>query len=374
MALPTNRAPARAGDDVQVIDTPALLLRIEAFQNNLVAVARATAAAGVKLRAHAKAHKCVEIARRQVAAGAVGICCQKVAEAEVFVEAGIADVLVSNEIVGDRKADRLAALAEKSRIGVCVDDPLQVEQLAGAARRRRVSIDVLIEIDVGQGRCGVATPNEALALAHLVSAATPHLRLRGLQAYHGKAQHLRDPAARKQTIEAASIKAAAVRAALVGAGFPCAEISGGGTGSLVNELASKVYTEVQPGSYVLMDADYSANRRDLRDPTLRQALYVLCTVISVRAGHAVLDAGLKSMSAESGLPQSAEPGWSVISMSDEHVVIEPDGSGRALAVGDKLRLIPSHCDPTVNLHDWVVVMRGETVEAVWPIDARGAMF
>ncbi len=139
-------------------------------------------------------------------------------------------------------------------------------------------------------------------------------------------------------------------------------------------MTSGLYTEVQPGSYVLMDADYNANQADPRAPVLQQPLTVLCTVISAFDSHVVLDAGLKSMSAESGLPVAIEPGWRVTGISDEHVTMAPSPGARLLAVGDRCRLIPGHCDPTVNLHDWIVVTRGDTVDAVWPVDARGAMF
>jgi len=370
-----NRAPARAGDTLESIDTPALLLQIEPFQSNLAAMARTVAAAGKALRPHGKAHKCVEIARRQIAAGAVGICCQKVAEAEVFVEAGIGDVLVTNQVVGERKVDRLAALATRARIGVCVDHPLQVEQLAAAARRRNVSIDVLIEIDVGARRCGVTSIDESLTLAARVAAAAPALRLRGLQAYNGRAQHLRGVDERRAAIAATAELAARHRAALRAAGHPCDWVTGAGTGTFTSELACDVYTEVQPGSYVLMDADYHANAADPLAPAFGQALTVLATVISVHTTHVVLDAGLKALSAECGLPQSTEAGWKTCGISDEHVVMRPDGEGgRSLSLGDRFRLMPSHCDPTVNLHDWIVVMRDDTVDAVWPVDARGAMF
>jgi D-serine deaminase-like pyridoxal phosphate-dependent protein len=368
-----GRAPARVGDDLSMIDTPALILDLPAFQANLDAVQRRVTAGGLKLRPHAKAHKCVEIARRQIAAGAAGICCQKVAEAEVFVAAGIGDVLVTNEVVGPRKLDRLAVLARRARIGLCVDAPVHVEAVARAAQRHAVTIDVMIEIDVGQGRCGVADIPEALALAGAISAYPEHLRLRGLQAYHGGAQHRRSPAERQAAIVAAARIASACAAALRGAGHPCDEISGAGTGSYANELASGVYTEVQAGSYVLMDADYAANEPDARDPPLQQALYVVATVISARADRVVVDAGLKALSAESGVPRSGEPGWGSVSISDEHLVLRAQGGGRMLAIGDQIRLVPSHCDPTVNLHDWMVGVAGKRVESVWPVDARGAV-
>ncbi len=271
--------PAQPGIPLADVDTPALLLDLDAFESNIAALHGEVARHGGRLRSHGKAHKCSEIGRRQVAAGAVGLCCQKVGEAEVFVAGGIGDVLVSNVVVGESKARRLAALAGRARVGVCVDSPLQVEQLARATAEAGTRLGVLIEIDVGQRRCGVAEPAEAVALADAIAAA-PGLELRGLQAYHGRAQHLRDPGERAAAIAAATARARAFRDALVAAGHRCDEICGAGTGSYRNELTSGLYTELQAGSYVLMDADYFANQPDPAAPALGQALNVLCTVIT----------------------------------------------------------------------------------------------
>ncbi|HQP68742.1 MAG TPA: DSD1 family PLP-dependent enzyme [Quisquiliibacterium sp.] len=365
--------PARVGDAVADVDTPALLLDLDVFDANVAGLHGEVARHGGRLRAHGKAHKCSEIGRRQVAAGAVGLCCQKVGEAEVFVAGGLRDVLVSNVVVGASKARRLAALAGRARVGVCVDSALQVAQLADATAEAGTRLDVLIEIDVGQRRCGVAEPQEAIALADAIAAA-PGLALRGLQAYHGRAQHLRDPAERASAVAAAAARARVFRDALVAAGHRCDEICGAGTGSYRNELTSGLYTELQAGSYVLMDADYFANQPDPAAPPLGQALSVLCTVITVRPGHAVLDGGLKTFAVDSGKPQMMLPGWTVLGLSDEHTVIAPGEGAAPLAVGDKVRLAPGHCDPTVNLHDWFVAHRAGRVEGLWPIDARGALF
>ena len=383
--------PAAAGDPLGRIDTPALVLDLDAFEANVAALHAHAAARGVRVRAHGKAHRCPEISRRQIAAGAVGVCCQKVGEAEGFAEAGIADILVSNEIVDPAKLDRLASLARRVRLAVCVDHPDAVAALARACATAGARIDVLIELDVGQGRCGVTTIDEVVALARAVAAASPALRLRGLQAYHGSAQHLRTAQARSQAIAAAARRAALARDTLRSAGFGCYEVSGGGTGTFAHEAASGVYTEIQPGSYALMDLDYRANEPDATTPALRQAMGVMMSVMSVRAGHAVLDGGLKAVSVDSGPPALRLPGWRVRGVSDEHTVIEPveagcevpaiDG-GRAgvpapllshlPALGQRCVLDPGHCDPTVNLHDWVVAYRVDRVEAVWPVLPRGA--
>ena len=378
MTLFTTATAVNPGERLANVDTPALLLDISSFEHNLQAVARAVRDSGLRLRAHAKAHKSVAIAKQQIAAGAVGICCQKIAEAQVFAAAGIADILISNQVIGASKMARVAQLARHCTIGICVDHPLQVEQLGQAAQAQEVSVDIYIELDVGQGRCGVTSSDDAVSLARAIGAYGSALRLRGLQAYHGKAQHLREPAQRRDAIAAATQRAAACRDALIAAGFQCDQITGGGTGSMVNELASKIYTEVQPGSYVLMDNDYAKNQADPRAPQLRQALYLWASVISARTGHAVLDAGLKATSAESGLPSYPHPGWRVTAISDEHIVLTGDGLAPPLQVGQKVCVVPSHCDPTMNLHERIVVVDGldsaATVVAVWPIDARGALF
>lgn len=366
--------PARAGDPVADVDTPALLLDLDAFDANVAVVHGRILSAGLHLRAHGKAHKCPAIARLQVGAGAIGVCCQKVGEAEVFVAGGIRDVLVSNVVVGASKAARLAALARRARVGVCVDSALQVAQIGAAARAAGSTVDVLVEVDVGGRRCGVVAPDETVALVRAIADHAPALRFRGLQAYHGPAQHLRDPGERRAAIATATGIAVIHRDALASAGFACPEITGGGTGSFPNELASGVYTEIQAGSYVLMDADYAANRPEPDGAALAQALELLSTVITSRERHFVLDAGLKALAVDSGLPVAREPGWRVRGLSDEHAVLVPADGARRPEVGEKVRLVPSHCDPTVNLHDWIVAHRGGRVEAVWPVEARGALF
>lgn len=371
-------APARAGHSVAQIDTPALLVDLDALQRNMDAVHARILAAGLRIRSHGKAHKCPPIALLQIAGGAHGICCQKLGEAEVFASWGIHDVLVTNQLVGEAKAERAARLAGRVRLAVCADDPVQVEALAAAAARHGTCIEVLVELEVGQGRCGVAGPGAAVALARAIAAHAPALRFGGLHAYRGSAQHLREPAARQSAVEDACARVREAVAALAAAGLPCDTITGGGTGSYAYELASGLYTEVQPGSYVLMDVDYAANQPEPGAAPLAHALQGLCTVISAQPGRAVLDGGLKAFAVDAGLPRVLAPGWKVASVSDEHTVLVPDPAApetpQPLAVGQRLRVLPGHCDPTVNLHDWLVAIRGEQVEAVWPVAARGALF
>lgn len=371
---PMPAPPARPGDTLDAIDTPALLLDLDASDANVAALHAQAAAAGLAVRAHGKAHRCPQLALRQIAAGANGICVQKMGEAEGFAAAGVRDILVTNEIVDPAKCLRLARLATQPglRIAACVDDPLQVERLAAACDRAGSRIEVLIEIDVGQKRCGVETPAQALAIAEAIDRAAPQVALRGLQAYHGRAQHLRNAAERAEAVARAAAVAGEFRAALEQAGYAVREISGGGTGSFPNEAGAGVWTELQAGSYALMDLDYRANAADPAAPPLRQALGVMTAVISRRASHAVLDGGLKSFAVDSGLPAMRDPRWQVVGISDEHTVIQPLDRAEPLALGQRVILDPGHCDPTVNLHDWIVACRGNKVEAVWPVLPRGA--
>lgn len=368
--------PAAAGDRVQDVDTPALVLDLGGFDANVARMQDAAARYGVRVRPHAKSHKCPEIARRQLAAGAVGICCQKVGEAEVFLSRGIGNVLISNEVVGERKLRRLARLARAhrgTRLGVCLDDAGVAGRLGALCTAEDARLDVYVEIDVGQRRCGVATPGEVVELVRAV-AACPGFAFMGLHAYAGGAQHRRGVSERRDAIASAARLVREARDAVIAAGFSCDVVTGGGTGTFLYEAGSGVYNEIQPGSYVLMDTDYALNEHDPDAPHFEQALFVLATVMSRRGDRAVLDAGLKAFSTDSGLPAPAFTGWQMTNVSDEHAVLQRIGDGPALDLGEKVLLIPSHCDPTVNLHEWIVATRQGTVDAVWTVDARGAIF
>ncbi len=366
--------PAQPGDAVAAIDTPALVVDLDAFERNLDLMSNAVRGSGLALRPHAKSHKCPEIARAQVERDAIGICCQKVAEAEVFVDAGIRDVLVTNEIVGAGKLRRLAAIAHRATIGVLVDDAGSVAELSAAATAAGATLDVLVEVDVGAHRCGVPPGEPAARLATAIARA-PGLRLRGIHAYHGAAQHLRTPAERCDAIAAAVRDAAASRAAIEAAGIGCAVVTGAGTGTWQHERDSGVYTELQPGSYVFMDADYGRNALAPDQHHFEHSLFVLTTVMSVAVrSQAVVDAGLKALAFDSGPPLVyGAPGLDFRRASDEHGVVAVTDTAIAPRRGDRLWLVPGHCDPTVNLHDWIVGVRGETVESVWAVAARGAL-
>jgi D-serine deaminase-like pyridoxal phosphate-dependent protein len=373
----TTRPPAEAGMRLDEVDTPALILDLDAFEANLRRLNDALPPR-VRVRAHAKTHKCPEIGKRQVAAGAVGVCCQKVSEAEAMVAGGIGDVLISNEIVGARKLGRLAALAKRARIGVCVDNADNVRELQAAAHRAGASIETYIELEVGMRRCGVAPGGPALELAKAI-AASPNLRFGGIHAYHGRAQHIRSAEERRAVIQNSSLLVRNTKALLEENKIACPIVTGAGSGTFMFEVQLGVWDEIQPGSYIFMDRDYALNEWTAPMPRFEHALFVLATVMS-RPGPnlAIVDAGLKASSVDSGMPGVWErPGLSYTHASDEHGWVESGQGAAAPGLGDKLLLVPGHCDPTVNLYDWYVCVRGGTnagvVEALWPITARGAV-
>lgn len=365
----------RVGEDLASLETPCLILDLDQFEKNLELARASLKDSGVALRPHAKSHKCPEIARRQIGLGAVGVCCQKVSEAEVFVEAGISDVMVSNQVVGAKKISRLVALAKQAAVSVAVDNADNARDLHAAAIDAGVKLDVFIEIEVGMNRCGIAPGAPALELARVIHGLWG-LRLCGLQAYHGAAQHWRTLAERKTAIGKAVELARQTRALIEQDGIACPRITGAGTGSYLLEAQSGVYNEVQPGSYVFMDVDYGKNDWDHSGmPPFGQSLFVLTSVMSAsREGHAVCDAGLKASSVDSGLPVVADrKDVEYARASDEHGVLKL-APGVRLALGEKLKLIPGHCDPTVNLYDEIVCIRKSKVESIWPISARGALW
>ena len=362
--MTTPPPPAAIGDPLVEVDTPSLIVDLDALEHNIRKMANDAARAGVALRPHAKAHKCAEIALRQMAQGAVGVCSQKVSEAEALVDAGVSNVLISNEIIAPRKLERLAALARRATISTCVDDETIVPLLNTAAANAGVTLDVLVEVDVGGARCG-QPPGEPSARVARCVASAGHLRFAGLQGYQGRAQHLRTEAERQAAIDTGVAAIRTTVETLKRDGIACETITGSGTGTYPLESLSGVYTEVQPGSYALMDADYG---RNVPRPEFRNSLFVYTQVMSATGrGHSVVDAGLKAMSFDEGMPLVADyPRVSYARVSDEHGTLDGD-----IPLGTKLRLIPGHCDPTMNLYDWCVAVRNDRVEALWPIVARG---
>jgi 3-hydroxy-D-aspartate aldolase len=368
--------PAIPGMREEEIDTPALIIDLDAFESNLDTMADLLAPTGAKLRAHAKTHKSPVIAKLQMARGAVGNCVQKVAEAEVLAWGGVPDILVSNEVVGTAKLARLCALSRIAKVAVCADDAGQVAAIEAAAADAGIRMTVLVEIDVGAGRCGVQPGPDAVALATRI-AASKHLIFGGLQAYHGSAQHKRTPAERRSLIGGAVDASRRTVEQLRQQGLGCAIVGGAGTGTFEIESKSGVYTEMQAGSYVFMDVDYARNLDEAGAPisTFRHALFVLSTVMSqAQTGVAVLDAGHKAVAVDSGLPTVwRRPELSYISASDEHGKLQYGSETAAPKVGEKLRLVPGHCDPTVDKFDWYVGIRKGRVECLWPVAARGGV-
>jgi D-serine deaminase-like pyridoxal phosphate-dependent protein len=349
----------------QDIATPALVLDVDALDRNIARMAAFFADGPCRLRPHFKAHKTPAIARRQLAAGStVGLTCATVGEAEV-VAAFCDDVLLANEIVGADKCARVARLAQRITMTVAVDSTEGVEALAAAARSAGVTIGVLVDLDVGMGRCGVEPGPAAVALAAR-AASTPGLTLRGVMGYEGHVQPVRDRVDRARQATDAMGRLVAMAEAIRHAGLPGEIVSGGGTGTY--DLSGRVagVTEIQAGSYALMDTDYAAV-----GAPFEHAFFVLGTVVSrPTPERCVVDCGHKSQTKDHGLPAVRSiPGAVVTSLNDEHAtIVLPAGAG--VRIGDRLELVPSHTDPTVNLHDVFYVIQGDQVVDRWPI-ARG---
>jgi D-serine deaminase-like pyridoxal phosphate-dependent protein len=363
----TQRAPAAVGQKLDEVDTPALILDLDAFEKNLHTLRDSVKGKPIRIRPHAKTHKCPDVAKRQIALGAVGSCCQKVSEAEAMVEGGVGDVLITNEIVGAAKLARLAALSRKARLGVCVDNAENLAPLKASG----ADVDVYVEIEVGMKRCGVAPGAPAVALAREI--VRLGMRFGGLQAYHGRAQHIRTMEERHAVIAAAAEAVRMTKDLLQKSDIACPTVTGAGSGTYMFEVQAGVWDEIQPGSYAFMDADYARNEWAAPLPRFEHALFVLTTVMSrPSAALAVVDAGLKASSVDSGMPGIWQrPGLEYTHASDEHGWVE----GRDLPrLGEKLLLVPGHCDPTINLYDWYVCVRKGVVEDLWPITARGAVY
>ncbi len=371
--------PALPGMDEADIQTPCLILDLDSLERNIVKMGDYARAHGMRHRVHGKMHKSVDVAKLQEKlGGAVGVCCQKVSEAEVFVRGGIKDVLVSNQVRDPAKIDRLARLPNLgSRIIVCVDDLANVADLSAAAVKHGTELECLIEIDCGAGRCGVNSTGAVIEIAKAIDAAQ-NLKFTGIQAYQGAMQHIDSYEARREKLDIAIAMVKEAVDGLKAEGLTCELVSGGGTGSYYFEANSGVYNELQCGSYAFMDADYgrildeAGNRIDSGE--WENSLFILTSVMShTKADKAIVDAGLKAQSVDSGLPVIfGRTDVEYVKCSDEHgVVADPSG---VLAVNDKLRLVPGHCDPTCNVHDWYVGVRGGKVETLWPVSARGKAY
>ncbi len=371
--------PALPGMDEADIQTPCLILDLDALERNVKKMGDYAKTHGMRHRAHGKMHKSVDVLKLQQELGAAcGVCCQKVSEAEVFARGGIKDVMVSNQVTDPAKIKRLAEMPKYgARILVCVDDPENVQSLSDAAVAAGTELEALVEIDCGAGRCGVSTTQDVVNIAKLIDTA-PNLKFAGIQAYQGAMQHMDLYTDRKEKLDVAIAQVADAVQGLKSNGLECDIVGGGGTGSYYFESASGVYNELQCGSYAFMDADYGRildqNGNRIDDGEWENALFILTTVMShSKSDKAIVDAGLKAQSVDSGLPfVFGRDDVEYLKCSDEHgVVADPNG---ALNVNDKLKLVPGHCDPTCNVHDWYVGVRNGKVETVWPVSARGKAF
>lgn len=369
--------PATVNMDAADIQTPCLVIDLDAFEKNIEVMRAYCEQTGMRHRVHGKMHKSVDVAVYQIEKGdACGVCCQKVSEAEVFARGGVKDVLVSNQVRDPAKIDRLARLPKLgARTICCIDDLDNVAELSSAAVKHGTQIEVLVEIDCGAGRCGVVAGQPVVELAKAVDAAQG-LKFAGIQAYQGAMQHMQNYEDRKEKINIAVDMVKESIDMLRAQGLECDIVGGGGTGSYYFEGSSGVFNELQCGSYAFMDADYQTihDENGKRISEFANALFILTSVMShAKADKAICDAGLKAQSVDSGLPYIfGRTDVEYIKCSDEHGVIsDPDG---VLKINEKLKLVPGHCDPTCNVHDWYVGVRDGKVESLWPISARGKAY
>ncbi|AWB57582.1 3-hydroxy-D-aspartate aldolase BhcC [Colwellia sp. Arc7-D] len=369
--------PAAIGMAEADIQTPCLVVDLDALERNIVTMGNYAKAMGVRHRVHGKMHKSVDIALLQEKLGdSCGVCCQKVSEAEVFARGGIKDVLVSNQVRDPAKIDRLARMPKLgARTLCCVDDLDNVAELALAVKKHGTEIECLVEIDCGAGRCGVSEGQPVVDIAKAIHA-TPGLKFAGIQAYQGAMQHMENFQERKEKLDIAIAMVARTIEMLKVEGLTCDIVGGGGTGSYYFEGNSGVFNELQCGSYAFMDADYQRihDENGEKISEFENALFILTSVMShTKIDKAICDAGLKAQSVDSGLPYIfGRDDVEYIKCSDEHGVIsDPNG---VLKINEKLKLVPGHCDPTCNVHDYYVGVRNGKVEALWPVSARGKAY
>jgi 3-hydroxy-D-aspartate aldolase len=365
-----------------LLDTPALCVDLDALERNIATMAEFCRSKGVALRPHAKTHKSVNIAARQVAAGAIGICCATIGEAEVMVAGGVRGVLVTSPQVTPPKVARVVALnlAAADGFAVVADHPQNVADLAEAARASGKALDVLVDFSSGHHRTGVATEDDAIALTQAVQAADG-LRLAGLQAYYGNLQHVADRAARHDKAKRQHAVIARLVGRLRAAGLAVPVVTGAGTGTHDIDAEAKVFTEMQAGSYIFMDVEYAEALRDGRNALpFETSLFMQTAVVSVASatvpgGYVTTDAGLKCFATEGPKPEvmsGGPPGATYGYAGDEHGrLFFPPGAGPVPALGQRIELVTPHCDPTVNLHDFYHLVRGDMLVDIWPVDARG---
>jgi D-serine deaminase-like pyridoxal phosphate-dependent protein len=356
------------GMSIEALDTPSLILELDAFEQNIARMAAFLKGKSVKLRPHCKTHKCVEVAKRQLAAGAIGITCAKVSEAEVFAAQGIENILIANQITGATKIDRVTELAAKCDLKIAVDSLENIIDLQKAAQHKSVKLGILVEIEIGMSRCGVPAGAPVLKLAEAIIDA-PNLIFKGLQAYEGHLVMLPDPEERKTKVEETMKKVLDTYNLLHANGIPVDMVSGGGTGTFDITSDCEPFNEIQAGSYVFMDSTYKQFQ-----PVFENALFILSSVVSRPAPERLItDIGLKSASKEFGWPVLLEvEDAEFFYLSEEHGVMTLGQPEKVdLKAGQKVRYLPSHCCTTVNLYDQLYVVQGNKVVDIWRIDARG---
>ncbi len=358
------------------LNTPALVLDLEMLDRNIAEMAKFAKAHNVRLRPHSKTHKSADIARRQIAAGALGVCCAKLGEAEALGEQGISGLHITSPVVTPQAIDRLMALNGKvDGLMVVVDHPANVEALDAAAGKAGKKLTVIVDIDPGLHRTGVATPDGVVDLARKV-VGSKNLVYAGVQFYCGRHQHIVDFQQRKAEIEERTEYLKVSLAKLEAAKLKPGIVTGSGTGTHYIDAKLGVFTELQVGSYVFMDHDYNVcDLRGLDKPTFEQALQIDARVVSSNTpGMVTVDAGLKAMATEKGPPmilKGAVEGSTTRFMGDEHLaVIAPEGKSPP-GHGEQVILTPPHCDPTVNLYEAYHVVKGDTLVEIWPVTARG---
>jgi 3-hydroxy-D-aspartate aldolase len=360
------------------LTTPALVLDLDRFERNLTAMARFCRDSGLQLRPHAKTHKSSIIARKQVEAGAVGVCCATLREAEALVAGGVRGVHITSPVVGEARIERLAALNIRAHnLMIVIDNPANLREIEAAVRRTGRPLRALVDVDIGMSRTGVASGQHALALARLL-AESEELEYCGIQGYSGRVQHINDMDERRRVYGDQMERFAAIKKILTQDGLEPEIVTGGGTGTFGIDRALDVLTEHQAGSYAFMDVEYNLVQifEDRKTP-FETALFMRNTVVSANAdGFVTIDGGFKCFATDGPLPElasGAPAGARYEYFGDEHGrIVFANGHDR-MAVGAAVEIVTPHCDPTVNLHDWYHCVRGDTVVDIWPIDARGVL-
>lgn len=350
------------------IETPALIIDLDIMDRNIAKMASYARSVNTNVRPHSKTHKCPIIAHKQIAAGAIGVTCQKLGEAEVLVAAGIKNILLASQIIPKSKIMRLVGLAKHSDIIVAVDTSENVKDLDEAAKLFNVTLNVVIEVDVGLSRAGVRSSVQALELAQVISKSR-NLRFRGVMGYEGHCVFIKEKEERIAKTKAANAILIDSKHTIEAGGFPVEIVSAGGTGTYNITAGNPEITEIEPGSYVFMDAKYA----NIDGIDFEQALVEMGTIIGRPSPErAIIDLGAKAISYDFGMPNiRGVDGSEIVKLSEEHALVNVEGDARRLKVGDKVELVPTHGCTTINLHNVYYGIRKDIVEVIWEIPARG---